>query len=387
MVEVIPTACKDWSLNKDEASGRLFWWNDSYSISIWDNNLTLGQPQQELTDLLVWRAFLEFQLSSVYKVCFVCHQPEGNDDLMLCCFCGITVHDECSTKPTAEQIAWKPANHGFEPYLRVCFKCENTSAPTKIRAKVEPSNSRRVAIRALSIEKEYPNHICQELQRLAEKTKQPHSKAEDAFLIASLRQVLTPFYQSKATCRFLRRERRPEKGNGIGVVAAEDIPAFTIVGLYPGYLDVLSGEHVKLGRPVTKYALMDYNCADYDNVVFEEFQGTFTPFINEPCEFEESNCGWIQEEKHCEGRLSIMTARNIKEGEELLIGYGPSYPRSYPYRYDALTFHKTETEFDTTCFALWRWLSTGENDASLVCYVGYDKSKDAYFMWEAEASR
>ncbi|EKF32940.1 hypothetical protein MOQ_003197 [Trypanosoma cruzi marinkellei] len=381
MGEVVPTASRDWSLNKDKESGRLFWWNCKYSISIWDSNLNLGQPRHELTDLLVWQAFLHFQIASVYKLCFVCHQPEGNEDMKVCCFCGLTVHCDCSREATAEQVAWKPANFGFEAYLRACFNCEDVHVPVKIRANREASNAHRVASRALSIKEEYPEHILREILCLAEKAEQPHSKTEDASLVASLRRVLTSFYQSEESCLFLKREKRPEKGGGIGVVAAKDIPAFTVVGVYPGYLDVLSGEHLKLGRPVTKYALKDLNCADYDNVVFEEFQGTFAPFINEPCEFEESNCGWIQEDKYFEGRLSIMTARKIAEGEELLIGYGPSYPRSYPYRYDILTFHKTETEFDTPCFALWRWTSTDENDASLVCYVGYEKSNDLYFSW------
>ncbi|PWU95202.1 hypothetical protein C4B63_23g190 [Trypanosoma cruzi] len=134
MGEVVPTASRDWSLNKEKESGRLFWWNCKYSISIWDSNLNLGQPRHELTDLLVWQAFLHFQVASVYKLCFVCHQPEGNEDMKVCCFCGLTVHCDCSREATAEQVAWKPANFGFEAYLRACFNCEDVHIPVKIRA-------------------------------------------------------------------------------------------------------------------------------------------------------------------------------------------------------------------------------------------------------------
>ncbi|KAH9599228.1 SET domain [Trypanosoma melophagium] len=382
MVEVVPTACVDWSLNKDKNTGKFFWWHGTYSISIWDENLKVDVPHEEATDFHVWQAFIRFQIQSVFKVCSICHHPEGNEDMMLCCYCGQTVHLGCSKGATESQMAWKPANSGFEDYMRACFFCEDERIPERTPPKRIRCNARRGVLRALSIREEYPEYILSEIESIAKHSHEPHSEEEDELLMASLRRVVTKFFQSPASCEFLTTTTRPEKGGGVGVVAAEDIPAYTVLGVYPGYLDVLSGEQSNQGRPIPKYALMTLNCADYFNVVFEELQGTFTPFINEPAETEESNCGWIQETKYNEGRLSVMTTRDIKKGEELLIGYGPLYPRSYPYKYDALTFHKVETDQDATCFALWRLLSVNESDAKLICYIGYNSSSDSYYLWE-----
>ncbi|KEG10414.1 hypothetical protein DQ04_03741070 [Trypanosoma grayi] len=382
MPDVVPTACCEWSLNEDEESKRYFWWNNTYSISIWNSTLKLDPPYQQLTDTDVWRAFIQFQVESVYKLCPICRQPEGNKDMKVCYCCGSTVHCGCSNEATDAQIASKPANRGFESHLCACFSCEDVPIPEIASAVREPCDARRASIRALSIKEEYPQCVVQELLAVASAAEQPHSAAEDAKLIARLRRIVTGFFQTEASCASLTKAKRPEKGGGIGVVAAADIPAHTIIGVYPGYTDALSGEQAKLGRPIAKYALVDLNCADYFNVVFEELQDTFTPFINEPSESEESNCGWIQETKHVEGRLSVMTARDTKKGEELLIGYGPMYPRSYPYRYDAFAFHKTDSVSETTCFALWRCASVDENDTKFLYYVGYNETDDLYYLWD-----
>ncbi|EPY24630.1 hypothetical protein STCU_07084 [Strigomonas culicis] len=149
-------------------------------------------------------------------------------------------------------------------------------------------------------------------------------------------------------------------------------------------MDALSGEQAKIGRPVPKYALMDLNCADYYNDVFVEFADTFAPFINEPNESETSNCAWIQEPHRVEGRLSIISVKDIKKDEELLIGYGPLYPRSYPFRYDAYAFHPVDGYENPPCFALWYWPTTEEKDAEFVCYVGYKSGEDKYVYWKTK---
>ena len=180
--------------------------------------------------------------------------------------------------------------------------------------------------------------------------------------------------------------RKPiaNKGGGFGVVAVQDIPRFSVVGVYPGYDDPLSGEHAKVGRPGPKYSLVDMNCADYFNRVFGELQKCITPFINEPLPTEQSNCAWIQETTRPEGRLSVMTVCDVKAGQELLIGYGPLYPRDYPYNYDAYAYHLVEGHSDPPCFALWHWKSLDEKESEFVCYVGYDAETDLYHYWETE---
>ncbi|EPY30786.1 hypothetical protein STCU_03893 [Strigomonas culicis] len=252
--------------------------------------------------------------------------------MFVCCYCGGAVHRECSTEASKEQIAYKPANKDFSMHLRACFQCEAINKPVRlVDEKTRPKdNVRRAAQRALSLKDEFPPKIKDEIvsiRQLAEK--QPDSPE----LLVRLKKAVLNFFQSNLSLSLLKKDHIASKANGIGVVAAQDIPAFTVIGVYPGYMDALSGEQAKIGRPVPKYALMDLNCADYYNDVFVEFADTFAPFINEPNESETSNCAWIQEPHRVEGRLSIISVKDIKKDEELLIGYGPLYPRSYPFRY------------------------------------------------------
>jgi hypothetical protein len=192
------------------------------------------------------------------------------------------------------------------------------------------------------------------------------------------------FFQPGASASWLERRPSPSKGGGLGVFALCDIPRFSVVGVYPGYEDPLSGEQAKRGRPAPKYSLVDLNCADYFNRVFAEFDLCFTPFINEPTPSEKGNCAWIQEKVRQNGRLSVMTVCDIKQGEELLIGYGPLYPRDYPYAYDAYAFHTVDGYDDPACFALWHWANTDEKDAEFVCYVEYSVASNSYTYWETQ---
>ncbi|KAG8344304.1 SET domain [Trypanosoma vivax] len=388
MVEEIATPCTEWSLNKDKETSKLFWWNSIYTISVWDSTLGIKKAHSKLSDTDVWRAFMQFQLDSVFKLCPVCRRPEGCEDMKICCYCGQTVHCVCSSEATSKQLECKEANKYFLPHLRVCHTClEVPLEQSTLPVTRERCTARRAAQRALAIRDEYPEHLVSELDSILRKATKTNSRREDESLVSTLRQLLTCFFQPKGSSSLLTKVPRESKGGGVGVVSASTIPAFTVIGVYPGYLDPMSGEQTKLGRPVAKYALMDLNCADYFNVVFEELQGTFTPYINEPNEDETSNCAWIQETKHKEGRLSVMTTREIKEGEELLIGYGPLYPRTYTFAYDVLTFHRVESDTEAICFALWHWPSTKESDARIDCHIRYDSTDDRYYLWDSEDAR
>jgi hypothetical protein len=383
--EVVPTACTDWSLNDDSDTKKQFWWNKTYSISIWNNNLKFEAPFSQITDDDVWRRFIEYQLEAVYKVCAVCKHPEGNEDLLVCCYCASTIHEGCSDVATSEQTNWKAANKGFEGKLRACVSCNDTAATAAPRPYVrEVDNARRAATRALRLESEYPPTITKTLRGLEQLANAPHSDKEEERLLDSVRNAVLQYFQPGVSSSLIVKQPIKTKGNGTGVVAATDIPAFTVIGVYPGYEDPLSGEQVKIGRPGPKYSLVDLNCADYYNDVFTEFQKTTTPFVNEPNEGEKSNCAWIQEPFRPEGRLSIMNVRDIKSGEELLIGYGPLYPRDYPHAYDAYAFHTVDGYDDPPCLALWHWTSLEEKDSEFVCYIGYDKTSNSYSYWETE---
>jgi len=418
--EVIPTKCVDWSLNCDRETKKLFWWHKTYSISIWNANLfpstctatsafppsthhdelcTVGGSSVtdaaadraafcKYDDAAVWAAFITYQLSAVYKVCSFCKQPEGNVDLSVCCYCGATVHSECSIEATSDQMRWKAANKGFERHLRVCPECDDAASSIPKRceshSKKEKDNARRAVLRAIHLESEFPAAVNERLHMIRDAAIKEHTQEEDEALLDSLRQTLCIYFQPGSSSNILRKSNMDTKGGGIGVVAVAAIPAYTVVGVYPGYEDPLSGEQVKLGRPSPKYSLVDLNCANYYNSVFTEFQQTFTPFVNEPNESEKSNCAWIQEPVRPVGRLSIMTVRDIAPGEELLIGYGPLYPRDYPHAYDAYAFHSVDGFDDPPCLALWHWTSLEEKDSEFVCYIGYDKVTNTYSYWETE---
>ena len=80
----------------------------------------------------------------------------------------------------------------------------------------------------------------------------------------------------------------------------------------------------------------------------------------------------------------MMSVRDIKAGEEILIGYGPLYPRTYEFNYDAYALHQVDGYDDPPCFALWHWTTTEEKDAEFVCYVEYEAEKNSYCYWETE---
>ena len=385
---VVPSGGDVWSLNQDKKTSNKFWWNSTYSISIWHNSLKelSGIELMEIDDTAVWAAYLHFQVATVYKICAICRAPEQNDDFKICCYCGATVHvGSCSGPASAGQMAWKDANKGFEAALVVCNACDDVKKDPPPLKRV-PDNARRATLRSLTIAEEYPRHISIKLHRIARhfETGKKISADKNAELLQKTRTAVAEYFQPHNTRDLMQRVPISSKGGGVGVRAAVDIPRFTIIGVYPGYEDPLSGDHARHGRPGPKYSLVDLNCADYFNDVFTEFDMCLTPFLNEPNPEENANCGWIQEGTMPDRRLSVMTCRDIKAGEELMIGYGPMYPRTYPYKYDALAFHPVDGFSDPPCYSLWHWTSLEEKDANFVAYVGYDFDTDLYTYWETE---
>jgi hypothetical protein len=380
--EIIPTGCSDWSLNVEADSKKEFWWNKPYGISVWRRNVTVNDAcLSEVTDDDVWTAFLTYQKDAVYKLCTICDGPEANADMKICCYCGLSVHAAtCSKEAEDEQMRWKACNSGFEEHLAVCRRCDDVPFDKRDAVNV-PDNCRRAVRRALTIASEYPPAVSQKLHRLA---KMCEAKPNDAALLDRVQQTVSEYFQPHESADMLTKQVMATKDGGLGVVATMDIPKNTVVGVYPGYEDPLSGEQAKCGRPGPRYSLVDLNCANYFNDVFTEFSKCFTPFFNEPNPQEHSNVAWIQETTRPEGRLSVMTVRDIREGEELLIGYGPLYPRTYPHNYDAYAFHLVDGYKDPPCFALWHWATLDEDDAKFEGYIGYAKETDGYVHWRTE---
>lgn len=383
--EILPSKGADWSRNLDESSKKEFWWHKNYCVSVWATSLQLPCKPEEATDFEVWQAFIQFRINTVYKLCGVCNGPEQREDFKVCCYCGHSVHQKtCSNEASGEQIAWKAANKGFEKHLVACVACEDEK-PREVDNSMQTDGPRRCAIRALALAKEYPQHIRTELERMRRVlSSDKAANRDDDEDMDTIQDLVAQHFQPHNSRKLVERVRIATKNNGFGIRAKKNIPRFTVVGVYPGYDDPLSGEHAKAGRPGPKYSLVDMNCADYFNRVFDEFGKCITPFINEPMPDEKSNVAWIQEPTRPEGRLSVMTVRDIKAGEELLIGYGPLYPRDYPYNYDAYAFHGVDGHSSPPCLALWHWKTTEESDSEFVCYIGYDEDADTYEYWETE---
>lgn len=378
------TQCSEWSLNTDSTSGKDFWWNKNHSLSIWQENMKVPEPLGEATDESVWLAFMDFEHDTVFKQCPHCGGPDSNDDMFLCGDCGRATHMECSEAADDALIHARKANQKHARHLRHCFVCRKVDVqPPKVVA--TPDGARRALWRALKVANEYPADILAELKLLSrEVDKVVVGSASDRAALQRLRELMQQHFQPHRSEKWMEKRPVASKGGGTGVYATVDIPRFTVVGVYPGYEDPCSGEQGNRGRPSPKYSLVDLNCANYFNDVFTELQLTFTPFFNEPCVVEESNTAWIQESFRPNGRLSVMTVRDIKAGEELMIGYGPLYPRPYPANYDAYAFHPVDGIAGPPCFALWHWTSTDEHDGKFVCYMGYDKDTDSYTYWETE---
>lgn len=379
-------SCGSWGLYRDKESGDNYWSHDIYSISLWECCLVVDRKSPTLTENDIWKAYIAFQLKNIFKVCSICHEPEGIPELKICCYCGSTCHEECSVQAEKAQIEEKPANLFFEKNMCKCFSCEGIKV--KPHKNIAPHDFKEVLVRkavqrmlTLTTLPEKSKSKLMEIRKNIEN--RGFEKESD---MVAVKEICRDFFQTPTSLGLVQKEKIVSKGGGVGIVAKKDIPPFTVIGHYPGYEDFLGGEQLKLGRPETKYSLLNLNCADYFNSVFPEFNDLFTPFINEPSPSEESNCGWIDEPHYSDKSLSIITVREIKAGEELLIGYGPSYPRSYEYRYDAYAFHVVENTSDPICFSFWKWTSKNEDDWSFEGYIAYCPETRTYIPWTAAES-
>lgn len=376
-------SCGTWTLNLDDNTKDSFWYQDTYNISLWEKCLKFNIEPSNLVEDDVWHSYIEFQINKVFKACTICNKPEVDDTLKMCCYCSQCVHEECSVVALPENILYKKGNEGFENHMRICFSCAGVAYEPTPKEAIKPKRltSASKAIQRLLTLPDLPTETRDELNGILKEI-QTHPLNNDKYM-EQVKNVATKFFQSPYSLEVLEKKNFPTKG-GIGVVAKKNIPKYTVIGVYPGYPDFSGSEPYKFDRPEAKYSLMDLNCADFFNFVFPEFDGTFTPFINEPTPTQKSNCSWIQERHRETGWLSVMTVRDIEEGEELLIGYGPVYPRQYEYRYDAYAFHEVAEYKNPICYALWYWPSREEKDAKFITYIAYCPETRLYREWEEE---
>lgn len=182
--------------------------------------------------------------------------------------------------------------------------------------------------------------------------------------------ALCSFYNGKGN-EFFEINKSP--GRGIGIFAKKDVPAHTIVGVYPGYDQKNMNFN---GKAVPKYILMHYNSADLKNNIFPEFAQCFAHLINEPSMTETPNTTWIQEPRSDieNDRMSIVTTRDIKKGEECLINYGPYYQRDYLFSkasYHAIPDHTNIGHFNIT-------YQSPEGTNTPIDTIAYDTSTKTY---------
>eukprot|EP01064_Diplonema_japonicum_P027837 TRINITY_DN4135_c0_g1_i2.p1 TRINITY_DN4135_c0_g1~~TRINITY_DN4135_c0_g1_i2.p1 ORF type:complete len:337 (+),score=30.60 TRINITY_DN4135_c0_g1_i2:197-1207(+) len=290
----------------------------------------------------------------------------------VCGTCLKHCHLNCSRHCTmvVDSTLWET----YGPYLKTCVVCKDESAPRDGFVEGGPTDDQMSAQAALNRLKSVflPHGTRSRLQ--AAETQLTNKTASDRSTLKTVSAILRDHYcPGKHHTAF--QLRASHKG-GHGIFATKFIPALTRVGIYPGYPDPNSADQCLRGRPSPKYALAEFNAADYYNVPFPELMETITPFLNEPGEGEQSNTAWLQETgdpiEH--GRLSVITVRDIHEGEEVTLSYGPLYPRDYPYAYDAYSFHPAEEDNGDTIpetFILW-YYSSREAEAEQKGWVKYE---------------
>ena len=76
--------------------------------------------------------------------------------------------------------------------------------------------------------------------------------------------ILAEYFNGQNNDNFIIKES--ERG-GVGLFAAKNIPAFTVVGLYPGY--PVTGSTTE-GAPIPKYILVRFNSADVNYKIYPE---------------------------------------------------------------------------------------------------------------------
>lgn len=149
----------------------------------------------------------------------------------------------------------------------------------------------------------------------------------------------------KRRARQLVRVRAFGNGKGRGVVAARDLPAFTMIGPYPGHRYTVAQHDARRAAGLTdsKYAvdfwrptkagairqgyIVDPGTENGD--LKPEFQAAVTPLLNEPGPRGSPNVIWVWNLPRY--RLEMWTFVPVAAGSELTICYGTGggYSRSY----------------------------------------------------------
>jgi hypothetical protein len=132
------------------------------------------------------------------------------------------------------------------------------------------------------------------------------------------------------------------EGKGRGLVARRDVPAWTLVGPYPGRVYTYAQHGALKARGVCddEYAVEFWDSRPggrigetvvLDPRVGGEFRyAGVTPFVNEPSASQRPNVVWVWNfPKH---RIELWTSRALRAGDELTVCYGDAYERKYRTR-------------------------------------------------------
>eukprot|EP01065_Artemidia_motanka_P033126 TRINITY_DN4008_c3_g1_i2.p1 TRINITY_DN4008_c3_g1~~TRINITY_DN4008_c3_g1_i2.p1 ORF type:complete len:396 (+),score=95.27 TRINITY_DN4008_c3_g1_i2:74-1261(+) len=381
-----------WSMHEAEPTDGVdntYWWCESIKVSTYVRHLEVqgaadGFDPKTATDSQLFIAMADRQIRECYKLCQVCASPaeSPSNPFFVCATCLRHCHHDCSSKckEVIDSAVWPV----YAPYLRTCFVCggrvkepgskfaDGSSTPMQLSARGAHNRLRSVAL---------PIAVRESLSAAEALMEKAPEDAERN--MAAVRSILRDMYCPGGAHRYWRIGRSGKGGEG--VFAAERVPAFTRVGIMPGYPDPLAGEQTERGRPQPKYALSDINAADYYNVPFPEFRDCPAWCVNEPGVGEKSNCAWLQEPvggpvEH--GRLSVVTVKELQKGEEALLSYGPVYPRDYPYAYDAYSFHPQERA-PAGVYELW-YYSSRESEAESKGHVRLNPATGGFEEWVPE---
>ncbi|KAJ9453787.1 hypothetical protein DIPPA_26047 [Diplonema papillatum] len=342
------TAKKTWSLHDDNDGQGAYFYNEALGgFSTWVRHLSLPPDvaPEDATDTHLWLALAERQIREVFRLCSTCNSPREffSDPFFVCGTCLKHCHYKCSK--TCTMVVDSKLWDTFAPYLRTCSVCLDENTPKEGFVAGGPTPDQLMARGALNRLKSVflPHAVRRKLQGVEDQI--ASNRTADAAALPVVCNILRDHYCPGGMHKCFKLKAAQHKG-GNGIFATSRIPALTRVGVYPGYPDPNSADQCARGRLSPKYALAEFNAADYYNVPFPELMGTITPFLNEPGEGEQSNTAWLQESSDVVegGRLSVFTVRDIEEGEEVTLSYGPLYPRDYPYAYDAYSFHPAEDD-------------------------------------------
>eukprot|EP01062_Namystynia_karyoxenos_P076429 TRINITY_DN7493_c0_g1_i1.p1 TRINITY_DN7493_c0_g1~~TRINITY_DN7493_c0_g1_i1.p1 ORF type:complete len:399 (+),score=75.76 TRINITY_DN7493_c0_g1_i1:90-1286(+) len=364
-----------WGLHDDQDGQGQYYYCQQIDLSTWVRHIDLpaGVTPEAATDEQLWCALVDRQIRDAFKMCATCASARETweDPFFICGTCLRHCHLACSQPCSA--VVCTEIWEDYAPYLRSCDVCDRKRPAAKEFVDGGPTADQLSAQAALNRLKsvQMPHQVRESLQAVEEQL--GAQRITDGAAMDRICEICTDHYCPRGSHRLFKLAPSPK--GGIGVFTAEDVPKLTRVGIYPGYPDPLSGEQSNRGRPTPKYALAEFNAADYYNHCFPELRGCLTQFINEPGPKEASNVAWLQEQSPVieDGRLSIVTVRDLKAGEELHLSYGPLYPRDYPYAYDAYSFHLVEEgQGAPDVYALWYYASR-ESEAECKMFCKFDQ--------------